>query len=334
MKSGGIGALAFVLTPLLVIVGLFAFVLLLASPAAACTVPAGTADVSKIPTTPIDGYSGVQLQNAGAIMNAANALGLDGNAQIIGVMTAMGESGLVVLDHGDTAGPDSRGLFQQRDNGAWGTLADRMDPTTSATNFFKKLMTVPGWANLSPTIAAHDVQANADPNYYTKFLVPASDVVAALGGHATGCVSKALGNDYPWADKIADSGVSPLRYYYRECVDFVAWRLNRDAGVSQAPWKYTWANLTPLGGDAIDWKKNWKAHGWATSGTAIAGSVAYWGTSAGALGHVAYVQAVNPDGTVTIEEYNWGNNHNYNTRTIAASSVDLFLYPPTNAGSK
>lgn len=333
MKSGGIGVLALIMAPVLVIAALFAFILLLASPAAACTVPPAAVDVTKIPSTPIDGYSGVQLQNAAAIMNAANALGLDGNAQIIGVMTAMGESGLVDLDYGDSAGPDSRGLFQQRDNGAWGTLADRMDPTISATNFFKKLMAIPNWQNLSPTIAAHDVQGNADPDVYTKFLVPAGDVVAALGGQATTCVSRAVGNDYPWADKTPDSGISPLGYYYRECVDFVAWRLNRDAGVTQAPWKYTWSNLTPLGGDAIDWKKNWKAHGWTTSNTPIAGSVAYWGTSAGAAGHVAYVQSVNSDGTVTIEEYNWGDDHDYNTRTIPAASVDLFLYPPPNAGN-
>src|SRR3712207_8538206 len=56
---------------------------------------------------------------------------------------------------GDAAGPDSRGLFQQRDNGAWGSYADRMDPTTSATNFFLALQEVPDWRALPPTIAAH-----------------------------------------------------------------------------------------------------------------------------------------------------------------------------------
>ena len=38
--------------------------------------------------------------------------------QAIGVMTAMGEYSLQVLEYGDAAGPDSRGLFQQRANGA------------------------------------------------------------------------------------------------------------------------------------------------------------------------------------------------------------------------
>ena len=49
---------------------------------------------------------------------------------------------------------------------------------------------------------------------------------------------RAEGDDYPWWNELPDDyggGLSPLRYYYRECVDFVAWRLNRDAGVTSAP---------------------------------------------------------------------------------------------------
>jgi hypothetical protein len=59
-----------------------------------------------------------------------------GLRKTIGVMTAMGESGLANLEHGDAAGADSRGLFQQRANGAWGSLKDRMTPYTAAYNFF------------------------------------------------------------------------------------------------------------------------------------------------------------------------------------------------------
>ncbi|MDR1513939.1 MAG: hypothetical protein LBS56_10775 [Propionibacteriaceae bacterium] len=96
-------------------------------------------------------------------------------------MTAMGESGLRVLDHGDAIGPDSRGLFQQRDNGAWGSLADRMDPYISATNFFRALMAVPNRDTMTPTQVAHAVQRNADPNHYTRWSDPAEEVVEALG---------------------------------------------------------------------------------------------------------------------------------------------------------
>jgi len=130
----------------------------------------------------VAGYEGAQLRNAAQIMRAGKAAGISRYGQTIGVMTAMGESTLRVLDHGDTAGPDSRGLFQQRANGAWGSYADRMDPYTSATNFFEALKDVAGWEALEPTIAAHKVQRNRDPYHYTRYWEPATKVVAALSG--------------------------------------------------------------------------------------------------------------------------------------------------------
>ncbi len=136
--------------------------------------------VPVVPAGPVAGYSHEQLVNAAYVMSAAQALGLSVRAQQIGVMTAMGESGLRVLDYGDTVGPDSRGLFQQRDNGSWGTFEDRMDPFISATSFFTKLSTVQGWETLDPTLSAHTVQVNADPYHYTKYWADATTIVAAL----------------------------------------------------------------------------------------------------------------------------------------------------------
>ena len=117
---------------------------------------------------------------AAHIMNAARAQGIGTHTQAVGVMTAIGESGLQNLDHGDAAGPDSRGLFQQRDNGAWGTLADRMDPYTAATNFFSKLTSIDNWQTMQPTELAHAVQGNSDPGYYGQFWSQAQKIVAAL----------------------------------------------------------------------------------------------------------------------------------------------------------
>lgn len=135
-----------------------------------------------VPDGPVAGYRGAQLTNAAAIVDAGQALGLDTCAQTIGVMTAMGESSLRILDRGDAVGPDSRGLFQQRANGAWGSYADRMDPTTSATNFFLALQEVPDWQALPPTIAAHRTQRNADPYHYERYWDAAVEVVTALAG--------------------------------------------------------------------------------------------------------------------------------------------------------
>ena len=192
-KSAGTAAV--IALPLLVVGSLVAGILLLFGPAqeaGACT-PGRTIDVASVSAGPIAGYSGEQLKNAAHIMNAASALTLGRNAQIIGVMTAMGESSLQILDSGDAVGPDSRGLFQQRDNGAWGSYSDRMDPTISATNFFKALQQVPSWATMPPTIAAHHAQGNADPYHYETFYPAAVEVVGTLaGGAQTACQSGIL----------------------------------------------------------------------------------------------------------------------------------------------
>ncbi|GAB2528423.1 M23 family metallopeptidase [Paramicrobacterium agarici] len=127
-------------------------------------------------------------------MNAATAMGLNRRAQQIGVMTAMGESSLKNLDHGDAAGPDSLGLFQQRDN--WGSRAERMDPTTAATLFYSKMVTVEGWETMEPTAVAHTVQVNADPDHYTKYWEPAQAVVAGLGSGSCGAAVYPLDQPY------------------------------------------------------------------------------------------------------------------------------------------
>ena len=137
---------------------------------------------SATPATSVAGYGGAQLDNAEAILAAGRRMGLSLRDQTIGVMTAMGESSLRVLDHGDKAGPDSRGLFQQRDNGAWGTLAQRMDPTASATSFFTALTKVAGRGAMSPTQVAHTVQRNADPQHYARYWDDAVAVVSRLTG--------------------------------------------------------------------------------------------------------------------------------------------------------
>ncbi|RYV51160.1 hypothetical protein [Pengzhenrongella frigida] len=126
----------------------------------------------------VGSYRPEQVANAAAIVRAGRAMGLSVRDQTIGVMTALGESSLTVADHGDVAGPDSRGLFQQRANGAWGSMADRMDPTVSATNFFTALTAVEGRDGMAPTLVAHAVQRNADPQHYAKYW---DDAVALVG---------------------------------------------------------------------------------------------------------------------------------------------------------
>lgn len=153
----------------------------------------------------------------------------------------------------------------------------------------------------------------------------AAEAAASAGFAVYGI--RAEGDDYPWPTAATDDqggGLSPLGYYYRECVDFVAWRLNRDAGAAGSPWKWTWSKLTPGGGNGSAWAGNWAAQGRPTGKTPVVGAVATFNYN-----HVAYVQSVPGDGTVVLEEYNWMSSHAYHTRTIPISDVKLFLYPPS-----
>lgn len=167
----------------------------------ACAATAANADAAGAHDA-IDGYSGDQLVNAAAIMNAGAALGVDVQGQTIAVMTAMGESTLKNIDYGDKAGPDSRGLFQQRDT--WGTLAQRMNPAQAATFFYQRLLKVPNWQTMTPTLAAHAVQINRDPNHYAKFFNAATAVVTALSGGSAACAAGVSGDAQALAKHIVD----------------------------------------------------------------------------------------------------------------------------------
>jgi len=143
--------------------------------------------------------------------------------------------------------------------------------------------------------------------------------VTGNGGAYSTVGERVAGDDYPWR---GSSGLSPLRYVARQCTDFVAWRLNRDAGSTSAPFKYDWGNMTPGGGNASAWANAWKNNGWKTSTTPVAGAVAWFNGN-----HVAYVKSVDGN-SVNLEEYNWSSSGAYHTRTISTSDVALFLYPP------
>ncbi|RCK69935.1 M23 family peptidase [Desertihabitans brevis] len=183
-----VGALALVFLPAL------ALLLLMGGPPEGPSCGPGTSgngqtlsiDPDTVPEGTVAGYGHEQLVNAAYVMQAGKDLDLGVRDITIGVMTAMGESSLRVIDYGDAAGPDSRGLFQQRANGAWGSYEDRMDPYISSTNFFRAMMQVEGRDTLEPTIVAHRTQRNADPYHYTRFWDAAVQVVEHLSGVDTG----------------------------------------------------------------------------------------------------------------------------------------------------
>lgn len=143
----------------------------------------------------------------------------------------------------------------------------------------------------------------------------------------TSSANYALADDYPYKGHYND-GTSPLGYEYGNCTDFAAWRVNRDAGVSQAPWKYQWAQLTPLGGNGGQWGLSGNLPGWTTTTTpspgdliSIPAGMAVLGASAGPYGHVGYIAQVD-NGTVTIENYGGGK---YFLTTPTTSQLAAYL---------
>ncbi len=138
--------------------------------------------------TTVDGQrlDAEQITNAALIVAAGQHLGIPEPGETIALATAMQESGLHNLNYGDR---DSLGLFQQRPSQGWGTPSQIMDPTYSATTFYKALMNVSGWATMPTTDAAQAVQRSAFPDAYAKWAQFAHDLATTLDGtctHGTG----------------------------------------------------------------------------------------------------------------------------------------------------
>ncbi|NRG43082.1 hypothetical protein HRK28_19425 [Rathayibacter sp. VKM Ac-2835] len=205
MQKGGLGVLAAVMVPVVAVVMLLWVLFFGGSAAAACLPGGGPVNVSAIPAdAKVGAYGHDQLVNAALIVNAGAAKGLGADGQTLGVQTAIGESSLVNITYGDGAiNPDgsvadSIGLFQQQSS--WGTVEQRMNPTTSAGFFYDRLVAVEGWQSMEPSTAINKVQRNADPNHYTKYRADAVGIMTylnGLGSSATAPATTAAPVDVP-----------------------------------------------------------------------------------------------------------------------------------------
>ncbi|WP_346038484.1 hypothetical protein, partial [Arthrobacter gandavensis] len=113
-------------------------------------------------------------------------------AASIALATAVQESGLRNLDYGDNAGPDSRGLFQQRPSQGWGSQEEVMDPVYAANAFYDALVEVPGYQDLPITVAAQTVQRSAFPDAYADHESEGRAFASALTGQTPAALSCTL----------------------------------------------------------------------------------------------------------------------------------------------
>ena len=128
------------------------------------------------------GLDSSQMKNASTIASVGKSLGASTRDIIIALMTAMQESTLRNLKHGDR---DSVGLFQQR--APWGSFADRTNPRESARMFFQGgqggqpgLFSKTGRNEWSLGQAAQAVQVSAFPKAYTKWEAMARAIVDSI----------------------------------------------------------------------------------------------------------------------------------------------------------
>lgn len=183
---------------------------------------------SGVPNGPLgqNGWQGEQLKNASEIVKEGQRRKLPTLAIELAVACSMGEASLRYTPYGDAAGPDSVGLFQQRDT--WGPRSVRLQPSGAAGLFYAALVKTdyrgrynngatalpqadtgpiyigPGKTGNAASVAIHHVQINADPYHYAKFWADAQLVVKACidAGKSSGGDAQLTG---PLAQKVETS---------------------------------------------------------------------------------------------------------------------------------
>jgi hypothetical protein len=125
-----------------------------------------------------------QIGNARTIAQVTRDRGLPERAVVVALATAMQESALRNLDHGDR---DSLGLFQQRPSQGWGTPEQVQDPVYATGAFLDHLVLVPDWQTMRVTDAAQTVQRSGFPEAYQKHAEMAVELATLLASPGSSC---------------------------------------------------------------------------------------------------------------------------------------------------
>jgi surface antigen len=145
---------------------------------------------------------------------------------------------------------------------------------------------------------------------YPYYAMPCEHAPYASSGTGYWCAN------YDWGPKHTQayndpSEISRYGYAYRNCVDFVAWKV-ASLGVPAAQYKGL--------GNAKNWASPASAHKLTVDTTPAVGAAAVQTT--GTYGHVAYISAYNAKThVITVEEYNYRQDGTYDTRSGTLSGL-------------
>jgi hypothetical protein len=139
-----------------------------------------------------------QVTNAARIIAIGKQRGIPARGWAVAIATAMQESTLHNIDHGDR---DSVGLFQQRHETGWGSVEQIMNVDYAINAFYggpqppdnSGLVDVPNWEQMPLTEAAQAVQRSGLPDAYAKWTALAIDQVRAQGGVELDCAKVVAG---------------------------------------------------------------------------------------------------------------------------------------------
>ncbi|EWM18841.1 CHAP domain-containing protein [Kutzneria sp. 744] len=203
------------------------------------------------------------------------------------------------------------------------------------------------------------VSADQGSNYPGDLqgVLQADQTVARDGEHwaeGPGPQNLVTGDDYPWRYAAFDPAKNPPSdfvdaptrggfQYARECDSFVAWKIYENSGGRQytqiggpggTPTDYRTYSVDINGGnpgmgpDAKDWANNATRYnsGFWVDQTPTPGAVAQWNANSGGMagfGHVAYVDKVNSDGSIVVENFNLTGNGEYSVNTFSTKSATV-----------
>lgn len=125
------------------------------------------------------GYPVEKFANAATIAAVSVQRDLPTRAATIATATALQESKLRNLTHGDL---DSIGLFQQRPSQGWGSEQQILDPVYASEKFYDHLVKVRDWQTRPLTQVAQAVQRSGYPDAYAKHEAQAQVLSAAFTG--------------------------------------------------------------------------------------------------------------------------------------------------------
>lgn len=137
-----------------------------------------------------------------------------------------------------------------------------------------------------------------------------------VGGYTASSDGSNGGYPSVWANAPMNSYVDSWGMYSRQCVSYTAFKVSQ-----------TYGNMPYWGGvgNANQWPGNARAAGIPTGRTPKPGAVAI--VSSGQYGHAAWVEAVNPNGTIRISHYNVGWNGTYAVwDNLSPSYFDTYIY--------